>query len=31
VGYRQELGDDGNLVFAEFKGCTHPEHQSPQA
>jgi gluconate 2-dehydrogenase gamma chain len=31
VGYRQELGDDGNLVFAEFKGCTHPEHQSQQA
>ena len=27
VGLRQELGDDGNLVFAEFKGCTHPEHQ----
>ncbi len=27
VGVRQELGDDGNLFFAEFKGCTHPEHQ----
>jgi hypothetical protein len=27
VGMRQELGDDGNLFFAEFKGCTHPEHQ----
>jgi hypothetical protein len=31
VGLRQELGDDGNLVFAEFKGCTHPEHQTQQA
>jgi hypothetical protein len=31
VGVRQELGDDGNLVFAEFKGCTHPEHQTAQA
>jgi gluconate 2-dehydrogenase gamma chain len=28
VGVRQELGDDGNLFFAEFKGCTHPEHQT---
>lgn len=28
VGFRQELGDDGNMVFAEFKGCTHPEHQT---
>lgn len=27
VGVRQELGDDGTLFFAEFKGCTHPEHQ----
>jgi len=27
VGVRQELGDDGNLFFGEFKGCTHPEHQ----
>jgi hypothetical protein len=26
VGMRQELGDDGQLFFAEFKGCTHPEH-----
>jgi hypothetical protein len=26
-GVRQELGDDGNLFFGEFKGCTHPEHQ----
>lgn len=30
VGVRQELGDDGNLFFAEFKGCTHPEHQQDQ-
>jgi Gluconate 2-dehydrogenase subunit 3 len=28
VGVRQELGDDGTLFFAEFKGCTHPEHQA---
>jgi gluconate 2-dehydrogenase gamma chain len=27
IGMREELGDDGNLFFAEFKGCTHPEHQ----
>jgi hypothetical protein len=27
IGMRQELGDDGTLFFAEFKGCTHPEHQ----
>jgi len=29
VGMRQELGDDGQLFFAEFKGCTHPEHGGP--
>jgi hypothetical protein len=28
IGLRQELGDDGQLVLAEFKGCTHPEHQT---
>jgi hypothetical protein len=28
IGLRQELGDDGQLVLAEFKGCTHPEHQA---
>jgi hypothetical protein len=28
VGMREELGDDGVLFFAEFKGCTHSEHQS---
>jgi hypothetical protein len=27
VGMRDEIGDDGNMFFAEFKGCTHPEHQ----
>jgi hypothetical protein len=27
IGLRKELGDDGQLVHAEFKGCTHPEHQ----
>jgi hypothetical protein len=29
IGVRQELGDDGTLFFPEFKGCTHPEHQTP--
>jgi Gluconate 2-dehydrogenase subunit 3 len=28
IGLQQELGDDGKMVLAEFKGCTHPEHQS---
>ena len=27
VGMRQEIGDDGTLFFAEFKGCEHPEHR----
>jgi hypothetical protein len=27
VGLREEIGDDGTMAFAEFKGCTHPEHQ----
>jgi hypothetical protein len=27
IGLQQELGDDGTLVLAEFKGCTHAEHQ----
>ncbi len=27
VGVRQELGDDGQMFFREFKGCTHPEHR----
>jgi len=29
IGMRQELGDDGQLFFAEFKGCTHAEHGAP--
>jgi len=29
VGMRQELGDDGQVFFTEFKGCTHPEHGAP--
>ena len=29
IGLRQELGDDGQLFFTEFKGCTHPEHGGP--
>lgn len=24
----KELGDDGQLFFAAFQGCTHPEHQA---
>jgi hypothetical protein len=28
VGLQQELGDDGVMVWAVFKGCDHPEHQS---
>lgn len=27
VGMRDEIGDDGTMFFAEFKGCDHPEHQ----
>lgn len=27
IGLQQELGDDGRLVLAEFRGCEHPEHQ----
>jgi hypothetical protein len=27
IGLRRELGDDGQLVLAEFAGCNHPEHQ----
>jgi len=26
-GLTQELGWHGNTFLAEFKGCTHPEHQ----
>lgn len=28
IGLQQELGDDGVMVWAVFKGCDHPEHQS---
>lgn len=28
VGLADELGWHGNTFLAEFKGCTHPEHQS---
>jgi gluconate 2-dehydrogenase gamma chain len=27
IGLRQELGDDGVMMVAEFHGCDHPEHQ----
>jgi hypothetical protein len=27
IGMRDEIGDDGLMFFAEFKGCEHPEHQ----
>ncbi len=26
VGLHGELGDDGQLAMAEFRGCEHPEH-----
>jgi hypothetical protein len=29
IGQKQELGDDGSMFFAEFKGCHHPEHGGP--
>jgi gluconate 2-dehydrogenase gamma chain len=28
VGMREEMDDDGNMFFLEFKGCTHPEHKT---
>ena len=28
IGMKEEIGDDGLMFFTEFKGCTHPEHQS---
>jgi hypothetical protein len=31
VGMREELGDDGNMFFADAPGCVHPEHQKPEA
>ena len=30
-GLQQELGWNGNTFLAEFKGCTHPEHQVKDA
>jgi hypothetical protein len=27
IAMREEIGDDGNMFFAEFKGCDHPEHK----
>jgi hypothetical protein len=29
IGLMQEIGDDGQLFLAEFKGCTHKEHGAP--
>jgi len=29
IGMKEELGDDGQVFFTEFKGCTHPEHGAP--
>jgi hypothetical protein len=26
IGMREELGDDGNVFFEGFQGCTHPAH-----
>jgi len=28
IGMRQELGDDGQVFFADYPGCTHPEHKA---
>jgi len=28
AGMREEMNDDGNMFFLEFKGCTHPEHKN---
>ena len=28
IGMKQELGDDGQLFFLEYPGCTHPEHKA---
>jgi hypothetical protein len=27
IGLKQELGDDGQLFFASYPGCQHPEHK----
>jgi Gluconate 2-dehydrogenase subunit 3 len=31
VGLKEEIGDDGQLFFTEFQGCTHEEHGAPRA
>jgi hypothetical protein len=28
VGMREEMGDDGQMFFLEFKGCTHEAHRN---
>jgi hypothetical protein len=28
IGMKQELGDDGQVFFLEYRGCTHPEHKA---
>lgn len=30
VGMREELGDTGNVFFADDPGCVHPQHQRPE-
>jgi len=30
IGMREELGDDGQVFFTVFKGCTHAEHGAPK-
>lgn len=30
VGMREELGDNGNVFFADDPGCTHPRHHTPE-
>jgi gluconate 2-dehydrogenase gamma chain len=27
IGMREEMNDDGNMFFLEFKGCTHEAHK----
>jgi hypothetical protein len=27
IGLRQELGEDGNVFFADYPGCQHPQHK----
>jgi hypothetical protein len=28
IGMKQELGDDGQLFFLEYPGCTHSQHKA---